>query len=124
MATRGETAVVRHLEDAQTRRLEGRRNLILDLTADVTGQDDRHVPPSKLDHDRVVVAHVLALPVGHRRMMDGHLDPVDEQMIVTLDTGPPRSGRLRVGHQADPEVELSHGHAVPHVARPELPHDR
>ena len=74
---RGQAAVVRHLHDPQRRGRNRRQQLAFDRPADVAGQHHRDVAPPQLEHDRVVVADLLPLPVRQLRMADDDLDAVD-----------------------------------------------
>src|SRR5262245_53043701 len=93
--TRCQAPVVRHFEDAQPGARDAPEDRALSLPADVAGQDDRHVVPQKFEHQRVVVAHVLALPVWWPRMPYDHLHTVDRHEIAGLQVGPARSDLAR-----------------------------
>ena len=95
-AARGQAAVVRHLDDAERRGRASAASVALDCPADVAGQQHRHVAPAQLEHDRVVVPHLLPLPVGRRRMPRHDLDAVDRRDGRRVDVRPPRPGRLRL----------------------------
>src|SRR5262245_3747831 len=77
---RAQAPVMRHLDHPESGWREERRDLPLDLAPDVASQDNRHVPPENLEHDGVVVADFLALPVGRPWMPDRnfHLAERDE----------------------------------------------
>ena len=76
--------------------------------------------PDELDDDRVLVAHVLALPVGKRRVSNEELDLADEQSVAGLDRSPgcpdTRSGGLQLLHLR----EARHRDPFPDLARTEL----
>ena len=61
---------------------------LLSLAADVAGQDDRDVADPHLEHDRVVVADALALPVGRRRVQDANLDVAEALDVARLHVSP------------------------------------
>ena len=88
--------MMRDLDDAKRRPREERRNVRFRLAADVTREDKRHVAPPQFQHDGVVVAYILSLPVGHGRMPDGHLYAVEHGGVPPLDGGPPCPGRYRI----------------------------
>ena len=93
--------------------------------ADVARQQHRHVAPAQLEHERVVVADLLPLPVGRRRMARGDLDAVDRRARSPRRRSP--SARRRAcaaSRSARQRLEARHRNAFPHLARPELAQDR
>ncbi len=89
-AARRQAAVMRNLQypERGCRSLAGER--ALHVPADVACQKHRHVPPTQVEHDRVVVPHLLPLPVGRRRMVRRDRHAVDEQTVAPMDVGPAR----------------------------------
>jgi len=75
---------MRNLDDAQRSWPKAARNLALDLGADVSREDNRDVAPPQFEHDGVVVARILAFPVGQRRMPDNYRYAVHKQRVVGL----------------------------------------
>src|SRR5918994_2334848 len=61
---RGGAAVVRHLQHTEPGRWNHRAESCFDGPPDVSGQHNGHVAVPDLQHQRVVVAHALAFPVG------------------------------------------------------------
>src|SRR5437762_12836247 len=68
---RCEAAVVRHFQDSERSGADGGNEITFDGLADVACEDERDIAPAKLEHNRVVVAHTLALPVWRRRRQNG-----------------------------------------------------
>ena len=64
--------------------LEAREDGALAFSADVARQDDRDVAEPQLEHDRVLVAHALALPVGRRRMQHAQFDGAEALDVAGL----------------------------------------
>ena len=99
---------------------------LLGLAADVAGQDDRDVAPEQFQDDRVVVADVLPFPVGKRRVADDHLDVVDREPIVRLESGPSGARARAAAARRTLAIGADRGTGMPSedLARPEVAHDR
>jgi len=115
-----EAAVVRHLHDPQPRRRYRGGQHAFRLLADVAGQQHRDVAPAKFDHDRIVVADALALPVRGPRMPHDDLNIVHYDAIADRHVRPLEAERVRLVAQRPQRLEARHRNAFPHFTRPEL----
>ena len=88
------------LQDADGHIGDLRQERSLDRGADIARQHKRHVAVSDLEHERVVVADTLTLPVGRGRMPDADGDgPVAQQ--VALGSGQrPRPNHVARSHRS------------------------
>src|SRR6266850_4459662 len=120
---RSETAVMRHFQDSERSGADGGDEITFDGLADVTCEDERDVAPAKLDHNRIVVADFLALPVGRRRMQDGDRHFIDPQVVAGGDVRPRETARIRGGVKDFQRLEARHGNAFPDMPRTEFLHD-
>ena len=78
-------------------------------------------PEPDREHDRVVVAHALAFPVGWRRMQHVEVDVAEAQAVACLH-GPPLGSDPIGGLSQPPERRVRrHGHAFPDRARAKAP---
>ncbi|HXH06771.1 MAG TPA: hypothetical protein VNI83_09285 [Vicinamibacterales bacterium] len=111
------------LQDADAGRSDRRGERALDLRADVTGKQDRDVAVTDVQHDRVVVPHALALPVGYGRVEHGDLRRTVREAITRPDPAPRAAGAGDLGAKACQIGVRRHRHALPHLARPEGAHD-
>ena len=111
---RREAAVVRDLDDAEARRQDRRGDLALGRAADVAGQQDRHIAPAQLEHQRIVVPDFLPLPVGDSRMPGRDLYAVDPSTVTRVHVCPAGTRGLRLEPQRRQRVEARHGYAFPH----------
>ena len=116
--------MVRDLDYPQWRLRNGIGQRSLGLAADVTGQEDRHLAPAELEHERIFVPHLLALPVLAAGVLRHDLHAVDLDVVAGVDVRPPRACRLRPGSNLCERVGARHRNPLPHLARPELADDR
>jgi hypothetical protein len=111
---------MRHFQHAQRRRIEQTRDLRLGLAADVTGEHERHAAPAQFQHDGIIVAHLLALPIRQRRMGHAYRHAVQRGAVGALKGRPTRARRRCALAQHLHRFQPRHGHAVPDVPRAEL----
>ena len=64
-----------------------------------------------VEDDRIVVTHLLSLPLSRRRMMDAHFDAAELEAIAGEEPAP-RGSRVR-GHRLQPHRELVVIHVGP-----------
>ena len=117
---RSQAPVMRHLEDAQRRTRNRLEQGLLDVPANVARQENRHVPPAHLDHQRIVVPNALALPVRRRRMPHHHIHIVDRDVHAAVNVGPACSDRPGLQSQRRERIGARHRNPLPHLARPEV----
>ena len=113
-------AVMRHLEHAQRRRLEGCGEVPFHVLSDVAREDERHAGISNLEHDGIVVPHPLAFPFGFVRMPHKHVDRTESQHPA-WPCDPPRNA-FRLGRAVDQPHRFmpADGNAFPDFARTEV----
>ena len=95
------------------------RQALLDRGSDVAGQDDRHVAVPDLQHQRVVVAHPLAFPVGAWRVPGAHGHRPSRRRSPAWTVR--QAARVRVGARRELREHgvARHGHALPDLPRTE-----
>ncbi len=123
-AARRQAPVMRRADDPERHGRQGRRERPLGFPPDVPCQQHRHGAPAELDHQRIVVAHLLALPVGRGRMPHDQVDAVHDTPVAPHDGGPGNAERSRLGAKGRERLVARHGDPLPHLARAELPEDR
>ncbi len=96
----------------------------LGFAADVARQDDRYVAPDDLEHDRVVVADVLTLPVGEGRMPQQNLHAIDCDQVVRLNIRPGGADSLGGALEGTKSLVRRNRNPFPHVGGPEFSQDR
>ena len=79
---------MRDFQHAQRRLVGFREEVTLGLDADVAGEQQFHVAVPHPQHDRVVVARALPLPVGHRRIQHVHTHRANLEPITALELTP------------------------------------
>lgn len=99
IGTRRGAPMVRSLHNRNRAERERRNHRPLTLRFDVPREHDRDVAHPNFEHDGIVVAHPLALPVGQQRMKHPNLDRPDPLAISRLHGSPRCAGRRRLGRK-------------------------
>src|SRR5262245_52405752 len=72
-----QAAVVRYFDDSNRRGLHAGHEFALDCASDIASKHHRHGAPPELEYNRIVVPHLLTLPVGGTGVVDDEVDTVD-----------------------------------------------
>ena len=96
------------------RRDEPAGHALLAFAADVAGQDDRDVAQPNVEHDGVVVADALTLPVRGRWVEDANLDAGDDLPVAGLHRAPRRRGSGGGGRERAQARVRRDRHPFPH----------
>ena len=96
----------------------------LDGPGDVTRQDERDVADPDVEHDRVVVADLLPLPVGLRRIEDGERRGAGGQRLAGAALDPGNPGARGGGAQPPQRLVARNRDAVPDFGRRQRAEDR
>ena len=117
-------AVVRNLENAVPRRSQPRQNQALDVGAYVTEEQYGDVAIHHFEHDGVVVANTLPLPIRHGRMQ--HADPraADDHLLTRLTSLNQCSALTSFAKHVMDRYTARNGNAFPHLSRREVINDR
>jgi hypothetical protein len=91
---------------------------------DVAGKQHRHAAEPELEHDRIVVADLLALPVRRGRVVDAQLDAAKREAIAALKRSPAGASLGRGLLEAPGCFVVGDRHSLPRLRRRERAHQR